>query len=118
MTLLSIAADVLWILALSIMASTSRMAWRRMSADTRVPLRLHPAPAWRVRRNLALPLPVLCAFAIGLAFLWGHRAGSDAVHDVIFFGLRATLAAILALLHLQWLRGALDVLEAEGKLDR
>jgi ABC-type branched-subunit amino acid transport system permease subunit len=118
MTLLSVAADVLWILALSIMASATRMAWRRMAAETPVPLRLRPGPAWRLKRNLALPLPVLCAFAVGLALLWGHRAGADTAHDVIFFGLRATLAAILALMHLNWLKGALEVLEAEGRLNR
>jgi len=32
--------------------------------------------------------------------------------------LRATLAAVAAMLHLQWLKGVLTKLEAEGQLDR
>jgi hypothetical protein len=35
---------------------------------------------------------------------------------VIFFGLRATLAAVIAMIHLQWLRKTLETLEAEGSL--
>ena len=112
MNLLSIAADALWILALSIMASSARAAWNRMDAETRVPM----IGGWRAPRNLALPLPVLAAFAVGLALLWGHRHAPDLAYNVIFFGLRATLAAVIAMIHLQWLKGALTALEAEGAL--
>ena len=114
MSFLSIAADVLWILALSIMAGGARAAWRRMGPDVLVPM----AGAWRLRRNAALVLPVLLAFAVGLALLWGHRNATDLSYDVIFFGLRATVAAVAAMLHLQWLKAALATLEAEGQLDR
>jgi hypothetical protein len=120
MHLLSIAADVLWIIALSIMASTSRAAWLRMTPETKVPMQFarDGRASWRLARNLALPLPVLLAFAFGLVLLWGHRSVTDISYDVIFFGLRATLAAVLALMHLQWLKAALTTLEAEGALDR
>ena len=38
MITLTLAGDVFWILALSVMASASRLAWRRMDAETRVPM--------------------------------------------------------------------------------
>ncbi|WP_332770008.1 hypothetical protein [Phenylobacterium sp.] len=116
MTLLSIAADILWIVALSIMASASLTAWRRMDADTKVPMQGEPRKAPRLKRDLALGLPLVLAFAFGAALLWGHRSVTSISYDVIFFGLRATLAAVIALMHLQWLRGALTALEAEGAL--
>jgi len=116
MTLLSIAADILWIIALSIMASASLTAWRRMEPTTRVPTVGPPRTAPRLRRDLALGLPMAAAFALGAVLLWGHRSQANILYDLIFFGLRATLAAVVALLHLQWLRRALDLLEAEGAL--
>lgn len=112
MTLLSIAADILWIIALSIMASTTRMAWMRMDASTRVPMQGKA----RLPRNIALLLPMVLAFGFGALMLWGHRSATDITYDVIFFGLRATLAAMLAMMHMQWLKGALATLEAEGAL--
>lgn len=112
MNWLSIAADVLWILSLSIMAGGARAAWNRMDADVRVPMQ----GGWRLPRNIALPLPIVLAFLFGLALLWGHRSTGDLSYSVIFFGLRATLAAVIAMMHLQWLKGALATLEAEGAL--
>lgn len=38
MNVLSIAADTLWIIALSIMAGAARVAWRRMDASVMVPM--------------------------------------------------------------------------------
>lgn len=116
MTLLSIAADILWIIALSIMASASLTAWRRMEPDTRVPMQGDPRKALRLKRDVALGLPIALAFLFGAVLLWGHRSVAEITYDVIFFGLRATLAAVIAIMHLQWLRGALNALEAEGVL--
>jgi len=112
MNVLSIAADTLWIIALSIMAGAARVAWRRMDASVMVPM----IGTWRLPRNLALIIPVAAAFALGVALLWGHRHAAGLSYNVIFFGLRATLAAIVAMLHLQWLKGALTTLESEGAL--
>ena len=36
--LFSLVGDALWIIALSIMASATRMAWGRMTPETKVPL--------------------------------------------------------------------------------
>ena len=118
---LSLAADVLWIIAMAIMATTTRTAWRRMQPETRVPMQFgrdDQPSSWRLKRDLALVLPVALAFLFGLALLWGHRSVTDFSYDVIFFGLRATTAAMLTLMHMQWLRSVLAVLEAEGELDR
>lgn len=118
---LSIAADTLWIIALAIMASTTRTAWRRMSRETKVPMmfRQDGQPSgWRLRRDVGLILPVALAFLFGAVLLWGHRSVTEPSYDVIFFGLRATLAAMLALMHMQWLKAALAALDAEGELDR
>ena len=112
MNVLSIAADTLWIIALSIMAGAARMAWRRMDAEVMVPM----IGTWRLPRNLALVVPVAAAFVVGVVLLWGHRNAADLSANVIFFGLRATLTAIVAMVHLQWLKGALSTLEAEGSL--
>lgn len=120
MHVLSLAADGLWIIALAIMASITRTAWRRMTPETKVPLQFHKdgRPAWRMKRDLALVLPMAAAVLFGLALLWGHRSVTDFTYDVIFFGLRATLAAMIALLHMQWLKQAVAALEAEGALTR
>lgn len=112
MTFFSIAADVLWILSLSIMASATRAAWMRMDRETQVPV----IGSWRLSRNVALPLPIVLALVAGLALLWGHRHQTQLSYDVIFFGLRATLAAVIAMVQLQWLKGVLATLDAEGAL--
>jgi hypothetical protein len=117
---LSLAADGLWIVALAIMATTTRTAWRRMRPETRVPMQFgrDGQASWRLTRDMALTLPVALALLFGMVLLWGHRSVTDLSYDVIFFGLRATLAAMLTLMHMQWLRAALAILEAEGELDR
>ena len=116
MTALSIAADVLWIIALSLMASVSLTAWRRTFPETRIPLQGDPRKAPRVGRGIALGLPIVLAFVFGAVMLWGHRSVTNLSYDIIFFGLRATFAAVITLMHMQWLRGAMDTLEAEGAL--
>ena len=119
MNTLAIFGEVLWILALSIMASSSRAAWARMDADVRVPMQfgLNGKPTWRARRNIALAAIPVIAFVIGIMLLLVNRnvvATSDQI--LIFFGVRATLAAVIAVVHLRWLKAALDVLDAEGVL--
>jgi type IV secretory pathway TrbD component len=120
MAVLSIFGDVLWILALSIMASASRTAWARMAPETRVPMQfaLNGAPTWRLKRNLALVLVPAVAFVVGIVLVLANReiVAQGGPNAVIIFGLRATVAALFAVLHLRWLRAALNVLEGEGAL--
>lgn len=119
MSPLNIAGDVCWILALSIMASTSRAAWGRMTADTRVPMTFTQdgRPGVRLKRNIALLALPVAAFIVGLLLVAFNRnltAGGG--QGLILFGVRATAAALLALAHLRWLKAALDALDAEGAL--
>lgn len=120
MNVFSIAADVLWILALSIMAATTRTAWMRMTADTKVPMQFGKdgKVSFRLGRDFGLLLPIILAFLFGAVLLWGHRSVTDMTYDVIFFGLRATIAAMITLMHMQWLKAAVATLDAEGALTR
>jgi hypothetical protein len=119
MSPLTIAGDVFWILALSIMASTSRAAWGRMTKDTLVPMTFTQdgRPGVRLKRNIALLALPVAAFIVGLLLVAFNRnlpAGGN--QGLILFGVRATAAALLALAHLRWLKAALDALDAEGAL--
>ncbi|THD57894.1 hypothetical protein [Phenylobacterium sp.] len=119
MTLLIYVGDALWIVALAIMAAASREAWKRMDADTRVPmvLRRDGSPAFRAMRDVALAAPPAVAFAVSLFLVAGVRnLAMDADEALILFGVRATLAALFALAHLRWLKAAMAQLEAEGAL--
>jgi len=94
--------DALWVIALSIMFSASRHAWTQTMPGERLKL-----PIGEVGRGLgvwALPGAAF-AFSLWLALQAREQAGDLAV---IVFGVRATGAALLALLHLRWLKAALD----------
>ena len=111
MTILSIAADVLWILSLSIMASATRTAWMRMEPETRVPVQ----GAWRLSRNVALGVMFGAPLVLGLALSAMSRlAVHDAQSAVILFLMRTLLAGLFAVVCLTWLRGSLRTLEDEG----
>jgi hypothetical protein len=119
MSPLNIAGDVCWILALSIMASTSRAAWGRMTADTRVPMTFTQdgRPGVRLKRNIALLALPVAAFIVGmLLVVFNRNLPAGGGQGLILFGVRATAAALLALAHLRWLKAALDALDAEGVL--
>jgi hypothetical protein len=119
MSPLSIAGDVLWILALSIMASATRTAWSRMSPDTLVPMNFKAsgAPGLRLKRGPALLVLPGAAFVVGLLLVVMNRnAVVSPDQALILFGVRATAAALFALYHLRWLKAAMDALAAEGAL--
>ena len=119
MNVLGVIGDVLWILALSIMAGASRMAWSKIGKDLRVPLLWSPSGVtlWRAPRGLALTLLPTAAFLISVYLLWGSRQmPGDLTVELIMLGLRATLAAILAVVHLTQVRRALNQLAAEGQI--
>ena len=110
MTVLTIAGDVLWILALAVMIGVSRQAWKRTPADVRVPLM-----AWRVSRAVGFWAVPAAAFAASLWLLWVHRMAGPG-ETLLVFGVRATSASLFALLHLRWVGAAMRRLDAEGAL--
>jgi hypothetical protein len=101
MAVLSYAGDALWVIALTIMFSASRTAWNETAGREELPFLGGQAP-----RAIALWLLPVASFAVSL---WLVLRAREAEGDmaVIVFGVRATLAALLALLHLRWLSQAL-----------
>jgi hypothetical protein len=115
---ISIGGDALWILALAMMASFTLAAWKRISADARVPVLWKAgAPLARAPRWAALLALPLLAFAIG-AWLQveSRQPDRDLAGALVVLGVRATLAPLFALLHLGRVQKALAILEAEGAL--
>jgi len=112
---LSLAADGLWIIALSIMASASRNAWKRIAPGAPTPLPL--VSARRAKPGAALSLIPAAAFVAGAALLVAHRAAPTAGPVVVvWFCLRAIAAALFALACLRYLQSALETLAREGQL--
>jgi hypothetical protein len=99
--LLTYLGDALWVVALAIMFGASRQAWSRTAPGERLKL-----PIGEIGRGLGLwALPgAAFAFSLWLALQARDQAGDAAV---IVFGVRATAASLLALLHLRWLAAAL-----------
>src|SRR5688572_22559038 len=111
LTFLHYAADAMWILAMALIASTSRGALRRVPAGVKMPM-------WggvRLPRNLALGIMFGAPLLIGLGLSATSAAGGlDGQGAVILFLVRVTLAGVFAVVCLTWLRGSLRTLEDEG----
>jgi hypothetical protein len=101
MVFLTYAGDALWVVALAIMFSASRQAWRQ--TQDRASVRFLGG---QMRREVALWLLPAASFA---ASLWLALQARTATADMVLivFGARATSASLLALLHLRWLADAL-----------
>lgn len=115
---LTIAGDVFWILALALMASFTLAAWKRIPADAGVPVLWKGLSATaRLPRWVALLALPIVAFLIG-AWLQveSREPGLDLTGALIVLGVRATLAPLLAVLHLGRVQKALAILEAEDAL--
>jgi hypothetical protein len=111
--------DLLWAIAMGVMANFSRLAFLAIppGTPTPAPWNFWGAKGPRAPRALALVFTPTIAFLVGAALVVvaaTHRTVDSAA--IIIFGARALLAALFALAHLTHLRGALNVLEAEGKL--
>jgi hypothetical protein len=119
-TFLRILGDGLTITALSIMCAVSQMAWKRVPPDVRVPMQwgLKGAPTLRVNRTLGFWFtPALTAvLLLGISAFGLTRTVQGFDSAVILFGVRATLAAVLALLHLLHLRWAMRTLIEDGDI--
>lgn len=115
---LSFAGDVFWILGLALISALSWGAWKRIPAGTRVPVVWKgQAVSARAHRLPALWLVPVLAFALGIWLKFESRApGIDLNGALIALGVRATLAPLIAVLHMGQIRRALAVLEDEGAL--
>ena len=117
LTVLHFLADGLWILAMSLIASTSRGALKRVPASAKMPMQWDKdgKPTWRLARNVALGVMFGTPLVLGLALSATSRlAVHDAQSAVILFLLRTLLAGLFAVVCLTWLRGSLRTLEDEG----
>lgn len=115
---LSIVGDVFWILALAMMASLSWASWKRIAPGTAVPVAWKDATvSVRAHRLPALWLVPGLAFAAGAWLKFESReSGIDLDGAILTLGVRATLAPLVAVLHMGQVRRALATLEAEGSL--
>ena len=119
MNLFMVAGDVLWILALSIMASATRLAWLRMTPDTLVPMSFTQdgRPGLRLKRFPGLIILPGFGFVVGaLLVTFNRNIPAASTETIILFGVRATAAALVAFAHLRWLKAAIEALENEGAL--
>jgi len=117
--ILSYAGDALWIVVMSIIASTSRAALKRIPADAGVPMQFSAGErvVWRAPRNLAFTLAIGVPFVVGLLLLFAGRTAADSPDEaLLIFLVRAVVAPLMALFHLIWLRFALKTLDDEGAL--
>jgi hypothetical protein len=119
MDVLRLAGDALWVLSLSIMASATRAAWKRIPPATPTPLHFarDGRPMLRLKRATALLAYPVTAFVLGIALVIGNRRTTGFGEDaLILFGVRATAAALFAVAHLRWLSAALRALDEEAAL--
>ena len=93
--------DALWVIALTIMFAASKRAWGETTTRATLPFLGGRAP-----RAIALWMLPVASFAASLwLLLQAREAQSDMI--LLVFGVRATLSALLAMLHLRWVEQAL-----------
>lgn len=110
MDIWSLLVDALWIVVLSLMSSASLGAARRIPGDVVMPVLGLPLP-----RTAALALIPVFSLVIWLALVFlARRTGGQA--GLLLLGLRVALPPLLAVVHLNWLRGAVKRLQDEGRI--
>ncbi|MGZ8364122.1 MAG: hypothetical protein ACXW3D_09340 [Caulobacteraceae bacterium] len=116
--IMSLAADVMWIVAMATMAGASRSAFRTVPKGVAVPMLWNDKRIviWRAPRTLGLTLLLGVAFVGGMALLYLARTSPTLEAQMIWFGVRAVLAPLAALAQMTHLRRALRTLGAEGRL--
>jgi hypothetical protein len=115
---LSIAGDLFWILALAVMSALSWAAQKRIPKGLSVPV------AWRGEQVLVrAPKPAALWGTIVLGLVVGAwlqiesvNRGTTVDYAIIWLGVRATIAPLLATLHITQVRKGLETLGREGSL--
>jgi hypothetical protein len=117
-TALHIAGNLLWVIALAIMAGASRKAFGIIPRGVGVPMLWDGTHlvSFRLPRTLALTLLPALTFILGGVFLYLSHGAPTIEAQVIWFGIKAALSPLLALLHLNHLRRAIQTLGAEKRL--
>ena len=117
-TVLHIAGNLLWVIALAIMAGASRTGFRTIPQGVGVPMLWDGkhVVALRLPRTPALTLLPAFAFFLGLVFLYLSYGAATIETQVIWFGIKAALAPLIALLHLTHVKRAIQTLGAEKRL--
>ena len=115
---LDIGGTILWVIALGIMAGASRTGFRQIPKGVPVPMLWDNkrVVVWRAPRTVGLVLIPTIAFFAGIPLLYLAKTAPDFEQAVIWFGVRATLAPLIAVAHLGHLRRAIQTLGAEGRL--
>lgn len=120
LSVLSILGDAFWIVAMAMIASATRGAWKGLPADARLPMQwgvMSRNPTWRARKPLALALTVGIPFVFGLILSAVARDPQLAPDErLMLFLARTATAPLFVLVHMLWLRAALRTLDAEGAL--
>jgi hypothetical protein len=119
-TFLRILGDGLTITALSIICAVSRIAWKRIPPGVSVPMQWgrDGRPSLRASRTVALLFtPILASvLLLGISAFGLTRLYMDPIGAVMVFGIRSTLGAFLALMHLFHLRWAMKTLIEDGDI--
>jgi len=108
-----------WIVAMALIASMSLGAWKRIKAGAQVPLTFgrDGKPNRRVSRGTAFGVRVGWAFLVGAVLMAMDRFNKDTNIVLLSFGMRVFLASIFPLVHMTWLKAAMNVLDEEGQLE-
>ena len=117
LTVLHFAGDALWVLAMALIASTSRGALKRVPVHVKMPMQwgADGRPTWRAPRNLALGFVFGLPLVLGLGLsAYSSLAVGDLQAAMILFLVRALMAGAFAAACLVWLRASLRTLEDEG----
>jgi hypothetical protein len=108
-SLFSIVGDAIWIVAMAMIASGSQRFWRRVPADTRVPMQwsVKLPQAWRTVKPLAFGLAIGVPFVIGLVLSAAARDPSNTPSDVLLTFLTRTFTGpLFVLIHYAWMGAA------------
>ena len=111
-TALRLLGDGVTIAALSIIWGASRVIWRRVPDDARIPA---PWGGLAPKRIALAFTPTVAAIVLLALTFWGlSNRDIDASWAVILFGTRGLLTALFGLIHLTHLRAVLQSLGPGG----
>ena len=117
-SIISVAGTLIWVIAPSIMVGVTRVGLRQIPAGVPVPMLWDSkrVVVWRAPRTLGLNLLPGIGFFGGLLLLYLAQTSIHLEYAIIWFGVRALIAALLTLAHLSHIRRAIQTLGAEGRL--